>query len=457
MVATKADSAFIFAWAARRETTGRKTLKIIPENARAVIEWRSAGGTPTAAMRRAFDTAGYDLVIGAAPTRFARQPDLAVIDLRRADDPAAAMRRLAHSAHASGAPCGIVVYLNPEQRAEIEDRWPRRTLVESAQPPATLMRAIDARLRLGRLGEAAAGRLQALAAIDALHDWPAPIAAGTTLNILIAGPPAATALALMNALTREGAEVSTAFSAAQIMHALEHMAFDAVVIQPRTRDDLIVMLGRSLKRQARRRTLPVFLIEDELDDDSPARAGDSLVSLQVNAAPRSAAREICRAADLRRRHETLRSVLSLLEAQKPDAGADAGKEYFLAQTEFALKRRIATKAPVGAITIRLSHDGASAALNGQKNRLAHHVLRNTFRLQDTIFEVDAGLWIALCPHAPENALPDMAERVRVIAASLLPGSAPLVGSVTLETHEKAPEFIARALRAVRPIRKSGTA
>lgn len=465
----------------------------VSEKARAVIEWRSMDGTPSAAIRRAFEKAGYHLVVGPAPVRFTRRPDLVIIDIRRVSNPARAGRDLLQAVQASGAPAGVIFFITPGQHDIVNQTWPRRSVYDTSQPLSGLIALIDTRLRIGRLAEAAACQLEAIVATDAvppspnLPAWPAiaawpAMAENARARILIAGPPAATAFSLLNTLRQRGLTVSTALSVPQIVSALDHLSYDAIVIQPRTHDDLLVMLARSLKRQARYKSLPIFLIDDELDEARPERASHPLITLTVGDATGRAADQISRAADLNRRHEALRQLVRGMDAHifsetrlseklpaetnRADPRAplrdearplglvaepDGAGMVFLAHVETLIKRRVATKTPLGAIAIRIAETTRNAEIGAQKSRLAGHVLRASFRLQDLVVQIDREIFMAICPHACSDDLARMTERARKAGASVLRDGRSHASFVQLESHEKAPELIARAIRSVREI------
>ncbi len=250
---------------------------------RARIAWLSAAAKPAPSLRIALDAAGY------VWTRPPRKPvggttDLALVDVRRAEDPVAAAKDLLSRSGVIGTVLGVVI-IAPNEMDE-EARLKLFALGDVCRadlgPRATVMRIRD-RLRLAQLAEESGDRLKSAVAAGLDVRLPS-LETSARPRILFAGAPGPLALSAIGQIN--DADCAAVFTAGQALRAANAGRADAAVLLPSERDDLMLALARSLKRNRRFAGAPMFALTD--DPDVAAAFGligvETLGGRQVDAA-----------------------------------------------------------------------------------------------------------------------------------------------------------------------------
>lgn len=252
---------------------------------RARIAWLSAAAKPTPSLRIALDAAGY------AWTRPPRKPaagaaDIALIDVRRSGDPLTEAKDLLARSGVIGSVLGVVI-LAPTSSISETVRLHLSALGDVCRSdlgPRGIVLRIRDRLRLAHLAEEAGDRLKSAVAAGLDAPLPSLSRPGKPPRILFAGAPGPLALSALGQI--DGAECDAVFNAAQALRAANAAIFDAAVLLPSARDDLMIALARSLKRNRRFAGTPMFALTD--DPDAAAAFGligvEAVSGQQVDAA-----------------------------------------------------------------------------------------------------------------------------------------------------------------------------
>lgn len=218
---------------------------------KAVIIWLGAAtgdGPPWSAAA----AAGYHICRPADGVR----ADIAVVDIRSGVD---APESLVAKARKCAPPAGILIVApcaaSDAARARLR-RQGEVVFVSLDASPA--IAAIRERLRLASLAGELGDRILSLTAADRPLKFKGYAESPGPLSVLIAGPPSPLSLAAVNAL-RIDAATTCVLSAGQAMRALDHRAFDGIVLLPEDENDLLLALARALRRHREHRHLPIVI------------------------------------------------------------------------------------------------------------------------------------------------------------------------------------------------------
>jgi PleD family two-component response regulator len=229
---------------------------------RARIAWHAPHPDPFRDAARAFETAGYRLIEGAAPG-----VDVNVFDLRSGEIPARAAQQTAldlrRSAPESGAVYVVPFLMSAAERAHL------RRLGEVAISEGDLSGVIHAcrqRLRLRNVAEEAGERLKSIAALTRLSDFPPIETSNRPPSVLIAGAPGPMTLAAIARAEEMSERADAALSASQAMRALETRVYDCAVFLPRGIGDPLLGLARTMRRHRRFQDLPILVLPVEAQD-----------------------------------------------------------------------------------------------------------------------------------------------------------------------------------------------
>lgn len=385
---------------------------MINAEARAHVAWLSASMSPPPAR----------LVAALAEARYAvgqDAPDIALIDVRLSDDPAAAAYDLVASARRLAPPAGFLILAPLE--ATREQRIAMRRLgdlVFARSRLDPLVATVRERLRLAALAEETGERIKSTAAIGRAFSLPKFADEADGCAVLIAGAPSPLSLTAANAVRRWAKDAAGVFTAGQVMRALDHKRFDGAIFLPDDENDLLIPLARALRRHRDYRRMPVIISgrNEELLDRLAARDGFDIV--RADHLDEDLAQRIASTARRARMADAMRTFLQA--GERAQGGAHDPK--FFAVHAARIFRRSAetgrTTSLVGlSVAPRVGGFERAEALSALA-RAAHTVCR-IVRAEDMVARLSSRTLVLLAPGARADDAERIAGRIEGVVGGTL--------------------------------------
>jgi GGDEF domain-containing protein len=429
------------------------------EAARATVAWLSSSmAPPPARLAAALAESRYAF----APN--ADAPDIALIDVRLSDDPAAAAYDLIASARRLAPPAGFLIIAPVD--ADRDQRIAMRKLgdlVFARSRVDHLVACIRERLRLAALAEETGERIKSSVAAGRAFALPKFSEERADCSVLIAGAPSPLSLTANNAVRRWAKETTAVFTAGQVMRALDHKKFDGAIFLPEDEHDLLIPLARALRRHREHRRMPVILSarSEDLLDRLGARDGFEIVReghLDEDLAQRIAI-------SARRAHmaDAMRSFLQA--GERRSKGAPHEPKFFATHAARLFRRSTETGRPVSLVGISLSPRGGAVdrgAANDALGRAAHTIGR-IVRAEDMLAKLSSRTLVLMAPGARVDDAERMAERIEgvvggTLARETLESMQIRVGAIERAEGHTIEESIAALIRniaAAPPVREAG--
>lgn len=282
---------------------------------RARVAWLSpdaglAGEGPDASLCDALEEAGYGvrrLFRLGRTEKTTPRADIVIIDLRNSPAPEEDATRLTPIARRTRAVCEPILLVPTATaaatRAELEPFGEPYYLWDDAKAVVALVRE---RLRGARIAEEAGERLKSLAAIDREGAPTTGRPADRQCSVLIAGAPTHRALPLINELN--ACRTVSVLSASQVLRALETEPFDALIVLPTDKTDLLYALSRALRRHRDLSRMPIIVVSSDAEALS-AFAALGCTPLDDRHLDADAARRVAAMIERGRTNATLRRYL----------------------------------------------------------------------------------------------------------------------------------------------------
>lgn len=329
---------------------------------------------------------------------------------------------------------------------------PRLAIADGADVPEGL----DAWLRPPAAANQIASRLRALVRLKVMEDIVRRRRAAAEVfghndfmaheesgrpTVLFVGEATTRFLDLRHALSRAEADVVAAFSSYSAFDYLHERAFDAVVLNATTRQEMAFTISSAMRRNARLYHTPVLLLSrsnrQEEADEAFARGVSDI--LPWDADETEIRERVLRLASERQRRRRARAQLDACRATKTlDADSGLFKARFgLAHLQDLLNAGEKAHRPTGLVLMRLgapSEAQSDAAIRSARIQFAS-MLRHLLRAEDCPVAMANDLYAAILPCTHLDGADSVAERIRAIAeCTAFEGDDPLKAfRLTVET------------------------
>lgn len=375
-------------------------------------------GAPDAPLAALAAAAGYRFVDQKEYWRDGLRPAIAVVDLR-GDASASAIDDAVGNARALAPAAGVVILapagFDPGLRARLR-RCGDVTYLNGDPSPAVA--AIREKLRLFGLADETAERIKSLVADGRAVSLEGLREGAASLSVLIAGKAGPLSLNASNALAAAGAEMTSVFSAGQVMRALDHRRFDAAIFLPADENDLLIALARALRRHREHRRLPVIMAstDDALLDRCAARDGfDAIFPAHIDA---DLAQRIGALARRARMSAAMRAFLRSADGSVGKTGA-ASARFFAHHAIRAFVRADGTGESISIVGLALTARNREGAIAGALND-ALRTVKRIIRAEDLISKLTPTTLVFLMRNASEDEAAKIAARLEgVIAGTLM--------------------------------------
>lgn len=329
---------------------------------------------------------------------------------------------------------------------------PRLAIAEGADVPE----GIDAWLRPPAAANQIASRLRALVRLKVMEDivrrrraaaeafghddFVVPEDSGRP-TVLFVGEATTRFLDLRHALSRADADVVAAFSSYSAFDYLHERAFDAVVLNATTRQEMAFTISSAMRRNARLYHTPVLLLSrsnrQEEADEAFARGVSDI--LPWDADETEIRERVLRLASERQRRRKARAQLDACRATKTlddDSGLFKAR-FGLAHLQDLLNSGEKAHRPTGLVLMKLgapSEAQSDAAIRSARIQFAS-MLRHLLRAEDCPVAMSNDLYAAILPCTHLDGADSVAERIRAIAeCTAFEGDDPLKAfRLTVET------------------------
>lgn len=348
---------------------------------RATIAWFSPSAAgPSARILSAAETAGYEILDALLTESKGDRADVAVIDLRGAEESRTIATGLLAHARALGPACGVIILASGETD-RTQRSWLRRhaDVCYVRKDASPIVAAIRERLRLAGLVDEMGERIKSLIADGRTCSFSGLGDETTGLSVLIAGKPSPATLSACNAVRQTASQTTCVFTAGQVMRALDHCQFDGAIFLPEDDSDLLLALARALRRHRDHRRLPVILAaqNEDLLDRCAARDGfDSILAGHLDG-------DLASRLELYARRARMASSIRLfLRSPAGCAGGDdgaSGARFFAHHAIRVFRRADDMRQPVSLVGLSLTPRHAGA-LDGAIASALSDALRTTSRL-----------------------------------------------------------------------------
>ncbi|MCB2096468.1 MAG: hypothetical protein KDE05_02445 [Parvularculaceae bacterium] len=423
---------------------------------KAVVAWLSCGHDIGARVSDAAKAARYLLVEApdiAAHGRF----DVAVVDLRGAEQSRQTCNELLTTARRLAPVAGVIILVSTEAdektRATLRRRGDLCFVDRDATPAVAYIRE---RLRLYGLVDEMGERLKSIVAdgrtasfFSLQHEKP-------HLSVLVAGAPSPLTLSACNAVRKTAAQATCVFTAGQVMRALDHSGFDGAVFLPETEGDLLFALARALRRHRDYRNIPVILASADQDLLDRFVIRDGFDTIQADHIDADLSKRLGLAA---RRARTASAVRNFLRSNDGLAGGKDGaaSARFFAQHATRLFRRAdETGEAISFAAYSLSAREAESGAIVEAIRTASRILR----AEDLIARLSPATFAVLLRGVREHDARRIAERLEGVISGSLPRATTANAertSAAVQRHpgEDVEETIAALFRALKRIERTG--
>ncbi|MBI1392491.1 MAG: hypothetical protein GC152_07095 [Alphaproteobacteria bacterium] len=393
---------------------------------RARVAWLGAQTRPSSALVAALKSADYAL--HRPPRRPIGGPaEIALVDVRRAADPVGDAKDLLAKSGLLGAIVGVVILASGT--AAEADRLALGAIgdvcLDPIGPKAVTAR-IRNRLRVAAIAEEAGDRLKSAVAAELSVRMPVLTEGDSSPRLLFAGAPSPLALKAMGAIS--DTEQTAVFNAGQALRASDAMSFDATIFVPSGRDDLLLALARTLRRNSEFAGAPMFALVEDPD----VAAAFGLIGIEP---VRRNQVDLAFAAKVRRAAERARLVASLRRflADTRDAmlaAPDRTPTFFAAHATRLGERARKSGRPFSLIGIVLRNSAGRAADDAAAAALRQ--ISCTCRAEDIPLLLGEGAVVII---APATTYHD-AMRIAARAAGVIAGrSRAHVSSASLKLDE----------------------
>lgn len=260
-------------------------------------------------------------------------------------------------------------------------------------------------------------------------------------TVLFVGEATTRFLDLRHALARADADVVAAFSSYSAFDYLHERAFDAVVLNATTRQEMAFTISSAMRRNARLYHTPVLLLSrsnrQEEADEAFARGVSDI--LPWDADETEIRERVLRLASERQRRRRARTRLDACRAPKTlDADSGLFKARFgIAHLQDLLNAGEKAHRPTGLVLMQLgapSEAQSDAAIRSARIQFAS-MLRHLLRAEDCPVAMSGDLYAAILPSTHLDGADSVAERIRAIAeCTAFEGDDPLKAfRLTVET------------------------
>lgn len=260
-------------------------------------------------------------------------------------------------------------------------------------------------------------------------------------TVLFVGEASSRFLDLRHALSRADADVVAAFSSYSAFDYLHERAFDAVVLNATTRQEMAFTISSAMRRNARLYHTPVLLLSrsnrQEEADEAFARGVSDILPWDADEA--EIRERVLRLASERQRRRRARAQLDACRATKTlDADSGLFKARFgLAHLQDLLNAGEKSHRPTGLVLMRLgapSEQQSDAAIRSARIQFAS-MLRHLLRAEDCPVAMAGDVYAAILPSTHLDGADSVAERIRAIAeCTAFEGDDPLKAfRLTVET------------------------
>ena len=366
----------------------------VPRPARSKVVCLCEDASVKASLTSTLTLAGFDLV---APQEAA---DLGLIDLRRCALSEKKARSIAALLRRESPDCRLFFLVGRETAPASRETLRRHgEVVPAGEDIAHVIERFRQAIRLRNIAEETGERLKSLTALNRLSAFP-PIAASTgPASLLIAGEPGPAALEAANALRGEAAACVSVFSSGQIMRALDHRDFDALVIAPTGEHDPLLTLARALRRHPKHFALPVIAIagtEAEAALYGRKGASDVILADHLDTDLRA------RAALSTRRARLLQSMKRFLGVCVGEGVRDPASSAFTASFALEHGARLCARAdqtarPLSAATLRLQNAYTGKEPSRVSLPRAAHLIKRLVRAEDMVARIAPATFLVLTP------------------------------------------------------------
>lgn len=260
-------------------------------------------------------------------------------------------------------------------------------------------------------------------------------------TVLFVGEATSRFLDLRHALSRAEANVVAAFSSYSAFDYLHERAFDAVVLNATTRQEMAFTISSAMRRNARLYHTPVLLLSrgsrHEEADEAFARGVSDILPWDADEA--EIRERVLRLASERQRRRHARMQLDACRAAKtldPETGLFKAR-FGLAHLQDLLNAGEKAHRPTGLVLMRLgapSEQQSNAALRSARIQFAS-MLRHLLRAEDCPAALSEDVFAAILPSTHLDGADSVAERIRAIAeCTAFEGDDPLKAfRLTVET------------------------
>ena len=305
---------------------------------------------------------------------------------------------------------------------------------------APVIAAIRERLRLAGLADEMGERVRSLIADGRTLAFAGLREKPSHLSVLIAGKPSPLMLNTCNAISGAATQTTCVFSAGQVMRALDHCRFDAVVLLPSEENDLLIALARAFRRHRDHRKLSVILASDDEDllDRCASRDGfDTILGDHIHS-------DIAPRLETQTRRSRMAAVMR--EFLRSGEGCGGGKDgaasarFFAHHAVRAFRRADETRQAISLVALSLeprSEEGADIAIAPA----LYDALRTSTRLvraEDLIARLTPSTLIFMLRGAGEPDAAQIAARLEGVIGGTLLRSALKVAHVATSFVERRP-------------------
>jgi hypothetical protein len=433
---------------------------------RASVAWFSPSAAgPSARIVSAAETAGFEILDASLTESKGDRSDIAVLDLRGAEQSKPIVTDLLARARALAPLCGVIILASSEtDRAQRS--WLRRhaDICYVRKDTSPVVAAIRERLRLAGLVDEMGERIKSLIADGRTCSFTGLGDETTGLSVLIAGRPSPATLSACNAVRQTASQTTCVFTAGQVMRALDHCQFDSAIFLPEDENDLLLALARALRRHRDHRRLPVILAaqNEDLLDRCAARDGfESILAGHLDS-------DLASRIDLYARRARMASSIRLfLRSPAGCAGGSdgaAGARFFAHHAIRVFRRADEMRQPVSLVGLSLTPrlegaptDAISRALNDALRTAARLV-----RAEDMIAKLTPTTLILLIRNVRARDSLRIAERLDGVISGTLGRATLDIAQISAAAIERDPgdsieTAIAALVRQLRVHKNAGRA
>jgi PleD family two-component response regulator len=383
---------------------------------RARIACVSADGILDEELTESLKHAGYLVVSpGSAPA------DLSLVDLRGKSVPAKKAKAIVSLLRQKSPESSIFFLIDPALDARSRAALKRfGEIVPAGNEFDHLVERCRQIIRLRNVADEAGERMKTLAALNRLVEFPPISTSAKSINVLIAGAPGATAMAVISAAGKVAGKCVCVISAGQTLRAIDTGAFDCAIFLPSSEDNALFSVTRAIRRHPKYAGLPIIHVAEDKDGlkHLTQRGATEFILHQ----------HVTHDLGLRiqisgRRARLLRSMRSFLQSCNGDGVRDAASGAFTSAFLSEHGARLCARAdhtgrPMSVALIRLScHNSDVQAPERKALHRAAQLINRITRAEDLTARIAPDAFVVLCPATIAPDARKLAMRIEGVIAN----------------------------------------